>query len=58
MLGYTGTFEGAPISVQTTGMGAPSAASSSRNWSCSAPPPDDPRRHVRRSATGWRWATR
>lgn len=25
MLGYTGTFEGKPISVQTTGMGAPSA---------------------------------
>ena len=25
MLGYTGTFEGRPISVQTTGMGAPSA---------------------------------
>jgi 5'-methylthioadenosine phosphorylase/purine-nucleoside phosphorylase len=25
MLGYTGTFEGQPISVQTTGMGAPSA---------------------------------
>lgn len=26
MLGFTGTFEGAPISVQTTGMGGPSAA--------------------------------
>ena len=25
MLGYTGTFKGAPISVQTTGMGCPSA---------------------------------
>jgi len=25
MLGFTGTFEGKPISVQTTGMGAPSA---------------------------------
>lgn len=25
MLGYTGTFEGTPISVQTTGMGCPSA---------------------------------
>jgi 5'-methylthioadenosine phosphorylase/purine-nucleoside phosphorylase len=25
MLGYTGTFEGAPISVQSTGMGCPSA---------------------------------
>jgi 5'-methylthioadenosine phosphorylase/purine-nucleoside phosphorylase len=25
MLGYTGTFEGAPISVQTTGMGCPSS---------------------------------
>lgn len=25
MLGYTGTFQGRPISVQTTGMGAPSA---------------------------------
>jgi 5'-methylthioadenosine phosphorylase/purine-nucleoside phosphorylase len=25
MLGFTGTFEGAPISVQTTGMGCPSA---------------------------------
>lgn len=25
MLGYTGTFEGAPISVQATGMGCPSA---------------------------------
>ena len=26
MLGYTGTFDGKPISVQTTGMGCPSAA--------------------------------
>ena len=26
MLGYTGTFQGSPISVQTTGMGGPSAA--------------------------------
>ena len=26
MLGYTGTFRGAPISVQSTGMGCPSAA--------------------------------
>jgi DeoD family purine-nucleoside phosphorylase len=26
MLGYTGTFEGRPISVQSTGMGCPSAA--------------------------------
>ena len=26
MLGFTGTFEGAPISVQSTGMGCPSAA--------------------------------
>ena len=26
MLGFTGTFEGEPISVQTTGMGGPSAA--------------------------------
>jgi purine-nucleoside phosphorylase len=26
MLGYTGTFEGAPVSVQATGMGCPSAA--------------------------------
>src|ERR1700675_2651056 len=26
MLGFTGTFEGRPISVQATGMGAPSAA--------------------------------
>jgi 5'-methylthioadenosine phosphorylase/purine-nucleoside phosphorylase len=26
MLGYTGTFEGQPISVQSTGMGGPSAA--------------------------------
>jgi DeoD family purine-nucleoside phosphorylase len=25
MLGFTGTFEGSPISVQTTGMGCPSA---------------------------------
>ena len=25
MLGYTGTFDGHPISVQTTGMGCPSA---------------------------------
>ena len=25
MLGFTGTFEGKPISVQTTGMGCPSA---------------------------------
>ena len=25
MLGYTGTFEGRPISVQSTGMGCPSA---------------------------------
>jgi DeoD family purine-nucleoside phosphorylase len=26
MLGYTGTFEGTPVSVQSTGMGCPSAA--------------------------------
>ena len=26
MLGYTGTYEGAPVSVQATGMGCPSAA--------------------------------
>src|SRR3712207_3795824 len=26
MLGYTGTYKGAPISVQATGMGCPSAA--------------------------------
>ena len=26
MLGYTGTYEGKPVSVQTTGMGCPSAA--------------------------------
>src|SRR5262245_56861027 len=26
MIGYTGTFEGQPLSVQTTGMGCPSAA--------------------------------
>ncbi len=26
MLGFTGTFEGQPISVQSTGMGCPSAA--------------------------------
>ena len=26
MLGYTGTFEGTPVSVQATGMGCPSAA--------------------------------
>ena len=26
MLGFTGTFEGRPLSVQTTGMGCPSAA--------------------------------
>ena len=26
MLGYTGTFEGHPVSVQATGMGTPSAS--------------------------------
>ena len=26
MLGYTGTFEGKPVSVQSTGMGCPTAA--------------------------------
>ena len=26
MLGYTGEFEGRPVSVQSTGMGCPSAA--------------------------------
>src|SRR5437773_4898421 len=26
MLGYTGTYEGSPVSVQATGMGCPSAA--------------------------------
>lgn len=26
MLGYTGTFNGAPVSVQSSGMGCPSAA--------------------------------
>ena len=26
MLGFTGTFDGQPVSVQSTGMGCPSAA--------------------------------
>ena len=31
MLGYTGAYRGEPVSVQTTGMGCPSAARSLRN---------------------------
>ena len=38
MLGYTGTFEGAPISVQTTGMGCPSAGIVFEELISSAPP--------------------
>src|SRR5215218_3551539 len=31
MLGYTGTYKGEPVSVQTTGMGCPSASIVARN---------------------------
>ena len=37
MLGFTGTFEGRPISVQSTGMGCPVPASCSRSSACSVP---------------------
>ena len=36
MLGFTGTFEGQPISVQSTGMGCPSAAIVAEELSSSA----------------------
>ena len=44
MLGFTGTFEGAPISVQSTGMGCPSAGIVLRGA-------DPARRHAAASAS-------
>ena len=59
MLGYTGTFEGAPISVQSTGMGCPSAGIVFEELVMLGADAADPGRHVRRrSPTACAWATR
>ena len=47
MLGYTGTFEGAPISVQSTGMGCPSAGIVYEELIQLGAHAARPRRHVR-----------
>ncbi|MBA3286991.1 MAG: hypothetical protein H0U21_03055 [Acidimicrobiia bacterium] len=49
MLGFTGTFDGAPISVQSTGMGCPSAGIVFEELVMLGHPPGA-RRHVRRTA--------
>ena len=59
MLGFTGTFEGAPISVQSTGMGCPSAGIVFEELVMLGADAADPRRHVRRvRRRAWRWPTR
>ena len=50
MLGYTGTFEGRPISVQASGMGCPSAAIVYEELVQLGATPHHPGRHVRRPA--------
>ena len=49
MLGFTGTFDGAPISVQTTGMGCPSAGIVFEELVHARRPAADAGRHVRRA---------
>ena len=59
MLGFTGTFEGNPISVQTTGMGAPSCGIVFEELAQARRHPLRPRRHVRRPRKpACQWATR
>ena len=48
MLGFTGTFDGRPISVQSTGMGCPSAGIVFEELILLGATPAHPRRHVRR----------
>ena len=50
MLGFTGTFDGRPISVQSTGMGCPSAGIVFEELIQLGATRLDPRRHVRRPA--------
>ena len=50
MLGYTGTFEGQPISVQSSGMGCPSAVDRVRGARPARRQAPRPRRHLRRPA--------
>ena len=45
MLGYTGSYEGQPVSVQATGMGCPSAAIVIEELALSAVPADATSRH-------------
>ena len=59
MLGFTGTYKGKPVSVQSTGMGAPSAAivvEELVQLGCRAADAD---RHLRRAAAAASsWGTR
>ena len=48
MLGYTGTYQGKPVSVQTTGMGTPSFSIVVEELLRLGATRLDPRRHVRR----------
>ena len=58
MLGYTGEFEGKPVSVQATGMGCPSAAIVVEELVQLGVQAAAPRRHLRRpSARPCSWAT-
>ena len=58
MLGYTGTFEGKPVSVQATGMGCPSARDRDRGAGPARRQEAAPRRHLRRPpARPASWAT-
>ena len=50
MLGYTGTFNGKPVSVQSTGMGCPSAAIVIEELHMLGVQADPQDRHVRRPA--------
>ena len=59
MLGFTGTFEGTPISVQSTGMGCPQRGHRVRGADHARRHAADPGRHVRRvRTTACAWATR
>ena len=52
LLGYTGTWEGKPVSVQATGMGCPSAAIVFEELDPARRQAAPPRRHLRRPAAG------
>ena len=52
--GFTGTFEGKPVSVQSTGMGCPSAAIVIEELITARRAAADPRRHLRRAAAAAR----